>query len=126
MEDETVPTPKNEQDNRVFIILDEIRRDVSKVMTDVAVLAAAQPRITDIVEDHERRIRVLENLTHAFASLVERTALVETELADERERLNKVKAEQDKNAWVPRLFWGAVAVVISVLTSAAVGGLLSR
>lgn len=122
--DDPMPTPHEEQDLRVFTILDEIRRDMSQLRTDVAVMAAAQPRITDIIEDHERRIRVLEALTSAFASLVERTAVVEQELNTERKRIDQLRSEQDSNSWLPRLAWGALAVVVAAITSAAIGSWL--
>jgi len=90
-----------ETNARVFTILDEIRSDLSALKTDVAVLAAAQPRLVDIVEDHEKRIREIE-INKAPAAAV----------SDLAKRVDGIESTQDKAQWLKNvgLIAGTAAV----------------
>jgi len=110
----------NERNLHVFTVLDEIRREVGLVRTDVAVLAAAQPRLTDIVEDHERRIRSNEAETQLRAAMSEELRRHDAEIKDLQKGLGDVRKSQDENSWLPKLTWVGVTAVVSGLAGAAV------
>ncbi len=112
-------------DDKVYIILDEIRKDLSLVRTDVAVLAAAQPRIMDIVEDHERRMRILEVLATAAEATRAKVDLLEARLDDAHNQITAVRSEMDKNSWLPRISWSLLIAVTSIVVGYAMSTYLA-
>lgn len=109
---------------RVFQVLDDIRSELGLVRTDVAVLAAAQPRLTDIVEDHERRLRVVE--AQAVLNAAEQLKLAETlkKESDEHKAttvaVKDLQKNRDENSWMPKVTWIIVTAVLSGLGGAIV------
>jgi chromosome segregation ATPase len=100
---------------RMEKMLDEIRQELGKITTDLAVLASSQPRIMEIVEDHERRIRAQEAVAPAYAAMSAQIARVESDLDKAQTKLLGMQAELDKNSWLPKLSWSILIGVISII-----------
>lgn len=109
---------------RVFQVLDDIRSELGLVRTDVAVLAAAQPRITDIVEDHERRLRQVEaDVVLRAAEIVKLLDALKTQDAQAAITATAVKQlekNRDENSWMPRITWIVITAILSGLGGAVV------
>lgn len=102
------------ENKAVYEILDDIRREVGLVRTDVAVLASAQPRIMDIVEDHERRIRVVETIVTGFAAVIARSDALQTAHDLLEGRVSNIQSTIDKDSWLPRLGWSVVIALVGI------------
>jgi hypothetical protein len=107
---------------KVYVILDEIRRELGLVRTDVAVLAAAQPQILQIVEDHERRLRAVETSVPTGADNANRIARLEGHVEEIGHQFDTLRSELDKNSWLPKLSWSLVIAVVGLI----VGGFGSQ
>lgn len=108
----------------MFQVLDDIRSELGLVRTDVAVLAAAQPRITDIVEDHERRLRQVEaDVVLRAAEIVKLLDALKTQDAQAAVTATAVKQlekNRDENSWMPRITWIVITAILSGLGGAVV------
>ena len=101
------PETQRQANSRVYEILDEIRGDLSTVKTDVAVMASAQPRLVEIIADHETRLRKVEAEKATVASVDALTVKVST-----------IEAEQNRNSWLPRLGWAVLWLIVGGVVAA--------
>ena len=109
---------------RVFQVLDDIRSELGLVRTDVAVLAAAQPRITDIVEDHERRLRQVEadvvRRAAEIIKLIDAQKTQDEQAAITATAVKQLEKNRDENSWMPRITWIVITAILSGLGGAVV------
>lgn len=106
--------------------LDEIRQELGKITTDLAVLASSQPRIMEIVEDHERRIRAQEAVAPAYAAMSAQISRLESDLEKAQNKLLAMQAELDKNSWLPKLSWSILIGVISIVVGWAMSSAVAQ
>ena len=101
------PETQRQANSRVYEILDEIHEDLSSVKTDVAVLASSQPRLVEVIADHETRLRKVEAEKASVASV-----------ADLAKQVSTIEAEQNRNSWLPRLGWAVLWLIVGGVVAA--------